>query len=234
MHCLLCDDYIAEEASWYSFFIRPHDRYICNLCERKLSYITGEFCHGCGRPLSSLDPAYRYGEICRDCMKWKEENCFPFIKNRSTYVYNDGMKEILARFKFRGDAELVKVFQIGFVSTFQKYFSNAQFLIPVPLSKEREYERGFNQAERLAACLPIPILPTSLTRKETEKQSKKGRIERIAAANPFYFQEEECLTGQHLVIIDDVYTTGITVRQVGELLYHAGAQSVSSLTLCRG
>ncbi|WP_242144085.1 MULTISPECIES: ComF family protein [unclassified Bacillus cereus group] len=234
MHCLLCDDYIAEEASWYSFFIRSHDRCICNLCERKLSYIIGECCYDCGRPFSSLDPAYRCGDICRDCVKWKEENRFPFIMNRSTYVYHDGMKEILARFKFRGDAELVKIFQVGFVSTFQKYFSNAQFLIPVPLSKEREYERGFNQAERLAACLPIPIFPTSLTRKETEKQSKKGRIERMAAANPFYFQEEERLTGQHLLIIDDVYTTGITVRQVGKLLYHAGAQSVSSLTLCRG
>lgn len=234
IHCLLCDDYISEAASWYSFFIQSQKRYICDRCERKLSYIIGEICDDCGRPFAFLDQEYREGDICKDCVRWREEGRYRLIKNRSVYVYNDGMKEILAQFKFRGDAELVRIFYTNFAAAFLKYFSNYETILPVPLSREREYERGFNQAELLASCLPIQILQTSLSRHETEKQSKKKRVERLSAANPFYFREEEMFAGKHLLLIDDVYTTGITVRQVGQLLYDAGAQSVSSLTLCRG
>jgi competence protein ComFC len=56
----------------------------------------------------------------------------------------------------------------------------------------------------------------------------------MSGSNPFYFQEEEMFNGQHVLIIDDVYTTGITVRQIGSLLYDRGAREVSCLTLCRG
>ncbi|HEK9101278.1 ComF family protein [Bacillus pfraonensis] len=234
MHCLLCDDSISESVSWYSFFIQSEKRCICERCERKLSYIIGEICEDCGRPFASLSEEYREGNLCKDCVRWKEEMKFLPIKNRSVYVYNDWMKEVLARFKFRGDAKLVEVFRTEFIAVFHKYFSDCHGVIPIPLSKEREYERGFNQAELLASCLPIGILQTSFSRKDTEKQSKKKRIERLSVANPFYFQKEETFAGQHLLLIDDVYTTGITLRQAAECLYDAGAQTVSSLTLCRG
>ena len=49
----------------------------------------------------------------------------------------------------------------------------------------------------------------------------------------FYFQGEEMFSEQHILLVDDVYTTGITVRQIGSLLYERGAREVSSLTLCR-
>ncbi|MDG2738736.1 phosphoribosyltransferase family protein, partial [Vibrio parahaemolyticus] len=52
-------------------------------------------------------------------------------------------------------------------------------------------------------------------------------------SNPFYFQREEMFHGQRILLVDDVYTTGITVRQIGSLLYDRGAREVSSLTLCR-
>lgn len=102
------------------------------------------------------------------------------------------------------------------------------------LVKSENTERGFNQAELLASCLPIKMFCTSLRRIETEKQSKKKRKERISGVNPFYFQGEEMFHEQHVLIVDDVYTTGITVRQIGSLLYDRGAREVSCLTLCRG
>ncbi|KFN02968.1 ComF family protein [Bacillus clarus] len=234
MYCLLCDDYISCAVTWCSFFLHSQTKCICERCERKLSYIIGETCNECGRPLALLTAEYRIGSICRDCVRWEEDGVFQTVRNRSLYVYNDGMKEILAQFKFRGDAELVRIFRMPFMASFQKHFSNYEVVIPIPLSKEREYERGFNQAELLASCLSVLMPCTSLSRKETEKQSKKKRKERISGINPFYFQGEEMFTGQHILLVDDVYTTGITVRQVGKLLYDRGAQTVSSLTLCRG
>ncbi|OJE52768.1 amidophosphoribosyltransferase [Bacillus luti] len=233
MHCLLCDECIVETVSWYTFFVKVHRKYICDRCEKKLSYIIGEICVDCGRPLDDLPTRYKGNDICMDCVRWRNEEGYRPFKNRSLYVYNDEMKGILAQFKFRGDAELVHIFYQPFRSLFQKCFTHVSVIMVVPLSREREYERGFNQAELLAACLPVSVSTTSLSRRETEKQSKKTRKERVSGSNPFYFQGEEMFHGQHILLVDDVYTTGITVRQIGSLLYDRGAREVSSLTLCR-
>lgn len=233
MHCLLCDEYIVETVSWYTFFVKSHKKYVCDRCEQKLSYIIGGICMDCGRPLDDLPTRYKENDICMDCVRWRNEEGYRPFKNRSLYVYNDDMKGILAQFKFRGDAELVRIFYQSFRELFQKYFTDVSTVIAVPLSREREYERGFNQAELLAACLPVKNFYSSLGRKETEKQSKKSRKERLSGSNPFYFQREEMFHGQHILLVDDVYTTGITVRQIGSLFYDKGASEVSSLTLCR-
>ncbi|MEI5926417.1 ComF family protein [Bacillus sp. TD10] len=233
MHCLLCDEYMVETVSWYTFFVKSHKKYVCNRCERKLSYIIGEICKECGRPLEDVPSEYKENDICIDCVRWINKEKYRPFKNRSLHVYDDEMKEIVAQFKFRGDAELVRIFYQSFRELFQKYFTNVSTVIVVPLSREREYERGFNQAELLATCLPVNISHPSLRRRETEKQSKKTRKERLSGSNPFYFQGEEMFHGQHILLVDDVYTTGITVRQIGSLLYDRGAREVSSLTLCR-
>ncbi|PKJ54457.1 ComF family protein [Bacillus sp. SN10] len=233
MHCLLCDAYILETVSWYTFFVKSYKKYICDSCERKLSYIIGEICTECGRSLELVPSTFKKDDICMDCIRWMKEEKYPSFKNRSLHVYDDVMKEIVAQLKFRGDAELVRIFHRAFRDLFQKYFTDVSTVIAVPLSREREYERGFNQAELLAACLPVKISYPSLRRRETEKQSKKSRKERLSGSNPFYFQGEEMFHGQHILLVDDVYTTGITVRQIGSLLYDRGAREVSSLTLCR-
>ncbi|MGE7882795.1 ComF family protein [Bacillus sp. NPDC094077] len=234
MHCLLCDEEILCAISWYNFFVKVHKEYICDRCEKNLSYIIGEICRECGRPLASLPAEYKEDDICMDCVRWMNEASYRSFKNRSLYMYDDEMKGILAQFKFRGDAELVRMFHRPLRSLFQKYFTHVSTVVAVPLSREREYERGFNQAELLAACLPVSVSNTSLSRIETEKQSKKTRKERVLGSNPFYFRGEEMFHGQHILLVDDVYTTGITVRQIGSLLYDRGAREVSSLTLCRG
>ena len=112
-------------------------------------------------------------------------------------MYDDEMKEIVAQFKFRG-CRVSAHFYRPFRSLFQKCFANVSTVIAVPLSKEREIERGFNQAELLATCLPVKISYPSLRRRETEKQSKKTRKERVSGSNPFYFQGEEMFSGQHI------------------------------------
>lgn len=180
MHCLLCDEYMLETVSWYTFFVKSHKKYVCDRCERKLSYIIGEICMECGRPLELLSTVFKKDDICMDCIRWMKEEKYRPLKNRSLYVYDDEMKAVLAQFKFRGDAELVRIFYRSFRELFQKYFTNVSTVIPVPLSREREYERGFNQAELLAACLPVEISYLSLRRRETEKQSKKSRKERLS------------------------------------------------------
>ncbi|HDX9580665.1 TPA: ComF family protein, partial [Bacillus pseudomycoides] len=234
MHCLLCNDVVSILPSWFSFFVEQDKRYVCTYCEQKFAYMIGDICADCGRMFQSLADEYREGEYCQDCLRWRKDPHFRhiYVKNRSVYAYNDWMKEVLARFKFRGDAALVQLFASSFANTFQQYFSHCDYIVPIPLSLQRQYERGFNQAELLAACLSVSVMKTSLMRSGAEKQSKKTRAERLRRSRPFSFAEEESFQGKDILLIDDVYTTGITVRQAAQCFYERGAKSVSSLTLC--
>jgi competence protein ComFC len=229
--CLFCFGEI-EENNWFSFLFPKWQRPVCRLCDDKMERIQGEICECCGRPFSNLAAEYREEDLCHDCIRWRRRGEV-LGKNRSLYVYNDNMKEIINRFKFQGDEVMAHAFASEFRKVFRQYFSSYE-IVPVPLSKERLQERGFNQAERLASLLPVPILACSLQRAHTEKQSKKTRTERIEGMMPFFFSDAVRFDNKDILLIDDIYTTGTTVWQIARLFREKGAARVASLTLCRG
>ncbi|MBM7661597.1 ComF family protein [Bacillus mesophilus] len=154
------------------------------------------------------------------------------MKNRSIYQYNEGMKMILNQFKFRGDYELYKAFEAEMRKVFIRDFTKIDLISFIPLSDERLYERGFNQAEVLAQLITSNAVPL-LVKKEESKQSKKNRQERISTENPFILLPHIHLQDNHILLIDDIYTTGTTIRHAAQLLLQEGAKQVSSLTLIR-
>lgn len=185
-------------------------------------------CPKCGRPQESE-------ELCGDCVKWEADPLTRSLlrQNRSVYIYNTFMKEVLARFKFRGDAELVFAFAPSFINAFHQYCRRTPaVLVPIPLSEERKAERGFNQAERLASLLKRPVMHP-LLRIENEKQSKKSRKERIKPKTVFR-TEKGSVKNLDIILIDDLYTTGATLHHAADCLMTSGeAKSVSSFTLIR-
>jgi competence protein ComFC len=201
----------------------------CDECFQSLKEITGPTCPSCCRPQET-------DVLCSDCQRWEEDPQWKqFLhKNISAYQYNDAMKEVLATFKFRGDAALVNVFKQTFVGTYKDKISslNIDWVIPIPLSKERLYERGFNQAKLLAEFLPLPQLEV-LQRTHHEKQSKKSRNERLTASNVFSVTEPSKIENKCILLVDDIYTTGSTLRHAAKLLKQNDAASVASLTLIR-
>jgi len=95
---------------------------------------------------------------------------------------------------------------------------------------ERLQERGFNQAEVLAAFLPIENR-SLLTRIHSEKQSKMTRSERISTKNPFEIVGH---INKKVILVDDIYTTGRTLRHAATLLKEHGCPQVYAYTLIRG
>ncbi|WP_252189240.1 ComF family protein [Rossellomorea vietnamensis] len=194
--------------------------------------IEGQRCRRCSRSLEALPLSFVKKEICLDCHRWDQDPEWEGIlhKNDSLYHYNDFLKEYLARYKYRGDHALAKAFS----HTIKSYLTKIEYdlIIPIPLSDERLYERGFNQSTVLleeSEVRPSPIL----TRLHSEKQSKKTRAERLRQVQ--VFQLVECdVKGKFILLFDDIYTTGTTLRQAAKLLKEAGADEVSSLTLARG
>ncbi|WP_156774302.1 ComF family protein [Fictibacillus arsenicus] len=154
-------------------------------------------------------------------------------QNRSLYVYNDFLKEVISKIKYRGDAELVKGFYPVMRSKL-KGISGDTILVPIPLSNERHYERRFNQADIIARGFNRDVHNLLERNAHEEKQSKKNRLERMKKKdNPFIVIDNNSIRGHSVLLIDDVYTTGSTLRYAAKVLIEAGAISVSSITLGR-
>lgn len=244
MYCLICQQIITESITWSSLFTlssQNTETQICHQCNQKLERITGEQCKICSRPFSKIDPQFRkQQDFCNDCYNWEQNLEWKGLltQNISIFSYNEFLKDILAQYKFRGDHELVKIFTEPLQTKFKQTFDQKSppVIIPVPLSLERLYERGFNQAESIARLLDQRLIEEILERTHTEKQSKKKRSERLLAESPFHLKSEINITkykNKDILIIDDIYTTGTTLRQIAKVLQPLSPNSIKSLTLVR-
>ncbi len=219
--CLYCGGDLDEKMSWGAFFQRD-TRLLCDECDGGLLRIK-DGCPCCSR--TGMD-----GHLCSDCMEWNRKPEWNGVleRNVSLFQYNEFMKEVLARYKYRGDYVLAK----ALVSFMQTAIPKADLFVPIPLSPERLYERGFNQSKALLTEAGLPCHDL-LTRTHTEKQSKKTRRERMTGAQVFRLSGTD-LSGKKILLIDDIYTTGTTLRHAAILLKKAGAREVSSFTIARG
>lgn len=111
-------------------------------------------------------------------------------------------------------------------------------LIPLPLFPAKEKRRGYNQAtvlcEGMAEHLDIPVLNDVIIRPQyTETQTKKGRIERwLNMEGKFVLTNPDAICNKHILLVDDVVTTGATLEACGAELLKAGNLSLSLATLC--
>lgn len=118
------------------------------------------------------------------------------------------------------------------------YIDDIDYIVAVPLHRHRLVERGFNQALQLAKVLgdfyDVPVL-TSLKRvrstKSQAKLSRSGRLENLKGA---FVWKGESLAGARVLLVDDVVTTGSTLREAVGVLRDAGARDVQAWCLFRG
>jgi competence protein ComFC len=229
--CLYCGNGIKEVTSWRGLF-HSEPQYLCAECQKGLQTISGQKCTSCSRPLEKLPDELKQEEICLDCFRWEEDPKWKGILelNTSLFEYNDFLKEYLARYKYRGDHMLAKAFGVQLANSIKNH--QYDHIIPIPLSEERQYERGFNQSSVLleeAQLSPSHLL----SRFHSEKQSKKSRRDRLRQEQIFTLIDKD-LNGYSILLFDDIYTTGTTLRQAAKLLKEAGAKQVTSFTLARG
>jgi len=185
----------------------------CPTC--KIKFVKRGECVDCGKPGSPC---------CSDCTAWRQQGLT--LQTTPLYLYNDAAKEFMRRFKFLGDTALLEMF----TDDLKKVKIKQAVLVPIPLSTERLADRRFNQAELIARQMRGKIAPY-LSRLEGPAQSKAGRQARLARSNPFCVTND--VKGKNIVLVDDVYTTGVTLRQAMFRLKEAGAKEISAVTLFR-
>ncbi|WP_100405463.1 ComF family protein [Bacillus solitudinis] len=232
--CLCCNERFAEKPTWRALFLHEPQARLCNRCEQQLCPVSEVACQICSRSLDKLSPEQYQDGICYDCLRWeKDERTKGLLeRNVSLFEYNSFLKEWLTMYKFRGDAVIATYFASKLKKVYHEKFS--EYLpVPIPLHEERLMERGFNQAELFMKgwAEPYPLLVRQLD----SKQSKKTRQERVqqVLAPVFSLNREVILPKSNIVLIDDIYTTGTTLRQAAVTLKKFGISKVASITVAR-
>jgi len=209
--------------------------FVCAQCWQSVRFIRPPFCERCGLPYE--------GEIsssfeCTNCREMQLE----FRSARSAVVASEFVRNIIHRYKYRGDrwfepflADLLVREAVPVLAP-QKW----DMIVPVPLHPTKLRERQFNQAERLGACLSeasrIPLNNRVLRRVEfTETQTKLDRRQRAAnMRKAFALRPNATVKGSRVVLVDDVFTTGATTSACAKVLIAAGAADVCVWTVARG
>ncbi len=155
---------------------------------------------------------------------------------RSAAVYAGAVREAIQAFKFSGKASLARPLAALVLDGWRPP-AGVTAVVPVPLARARERERGYNQAallaERIAASADLPLRPRWLTRlRDTPAQSELSAAERRANVRHAFGASPE-VAGAHVVLVDDVLTTGATIAECSRALRAAGAAAIGVLTVAR-
>ena len=209
--------------------------YLCDHCVDEINFIVPPYCRKCGTPLHvDKESDLKYCATCSG----KKKKFYRFA--RSAVVYDNSDKNLIIAFKFFDKTEnanlLAAMLKIAGKDIFD---AGADLIMPVPLHKSRLLKRRYNQsailADKLSKMVNIPIDCFSLIRhKKTRPQVEFSGKERIInVKNAFSVKYPDKIANQRIILIDDVMTTGSTLKECALVLRRAGAKSVDLLTVAR-
>lgn len=197
---------------------------ICEVCFRQLPKRKPPFCLKCGKPIEREED-----EFCKNCKNEMPE----FDKAYPMLLYRNKVPEALARFKYGNDREIGKVFirELGKETMAKLKCLEIDGIVPVPLYKKKEDLRGYNQAYLLAKeigkILEKPVYKNYLVRtvstiaqKELTEGERKKNIKRAFKIG------KNVVKLNQVLLVDDIYTTGVTVSTCAGVLKDAGVKTV--------
>ncbi len=224
MRCVWCGkDVTADSGISSLFFWNP--RPICRQCQQLFHSLEKELtCPGCGRLMEDAT-------LCYDCVRWKEMDSY-FPTNKALYVYDERAKEFMERYKFAGDCTVAFLIQEDLKRTLKTYFKQGYTICPLPTSKQSLEKREFEAVEYFLELSKIPYQQFFYHIGKGKKQSEKTREERMQLQQPFVLKEEVNLPDK-ILLFDDIYTTGKTIRLAVKLLQEKGIEDVKLFTVFR-
>ncbi len=194
----------------------------CDQCRQRFTAITSQRCPQCGRQQTDET-------VCVDCQRWTGQP----LTNHAIYVYDEAMKAYMQQYKFQGDYALRLLMQEPIrAALFREHYD---VLVPIPVDQATWQKRGFNQVTGWLRQAPFQQALLVLADHKSRPQSAKDRSARLQTPQPFTLapNAKEVLHNQRVLLLDDVYTTGRTLRHAANQIYLGGAKAVTSLTLAR-
>jgi ComF family protein len=211
---------------------------LCCACGESIPHSTRVICVNCQLHL----PLTNFHNDASNSMTKKFWGRIPVLQAASyLYFQKDGrVQHLLHELKYRGKTEVGEFIGAMYGTVLKEsdnLFNKADLIIPVPLHIEKLRKRGYNQsdyfAKGLSKSLDIPWNNTLIQRNIfTETQTGKNRIERWENVDDiFEFKDEKQFKGKHLILVDDVITTGATIEACANALFNKIDCAISVLTI---
>jgi competence protein ComFC len=223
--CRICD----------ALLIRASRVPICEECTASFEAAPGRICEICGQPQPALYVAEGEQAVCRTC----QMKTYAFERARSFGLYEDKLVRAILLLKWERIEPLGAWFGAKLANVAKKEAFTADFVVPVPLHRKREKERGYNQAalisKPLARKLGLPhrelLLMRTRPRPDKEVLSLEERWESVRGA--FATRPGSQVDNKRVLLVDDVMTTGATLDACARALLDGGAKAVVGLTVAR-
>jgi ComF family protein len=210
------------------------ERIVCRDCLGRLVPRQGPVCPVCGRFLESAGEEHP----CGRCLGARPAFSF----HRSCGAYAGTLKDVVLLFKYRKCAPLSRPlarFAETALASEPRLWEGADFLVPVPLHRARRRDRGFNQSRLLARDLAkgrgMKVLGGVLVKvRNVPPQAGLRAAERERnVVGAYAVRRPDRIRGRTLILVDDVTTTGATLRECARVLIRAGAKEVRAITLAQ-
>lgn len=211
---------------------------VCQVCWARAPSCRYPRCRRCGIPVADTGVAPSEA-TCLECRRW-----LPYLREcRAPYLMAGTAAAIVHALKYRGWSGLAA--EMGERMAGERFSppvgAEIGLVVPVPLSEARRRQRGFNQAELLAQTvadlLGLPLaLDLLARRRHTRRQARlapRQRSRNVQGAFAAVEGRGAGLAGAHVLLVDDVLTTGATAQACVRALCGEGARAVSVLTFAR-
>ena len=218
----------------FSLLEFPQEKIVCHSCLESIRPHRPSFCLCCGRFFDFWGEPH----LCSCCLKSPP----PFSCHRSCGRYQGKLKDIILLYKYRKFRVLARDltrFASQALGKDDELWSGIEAVAPVPLHPKKHKHRGFNQskiiARELAKQKGVEFLEKVLVKiKNTPSQTSLVAEEREKnLRGTFRIAKREKIEGKTVLLVDDVYTTGSTIRECSAELVKGGAKEVRALTLAQ-
>jgi ComF family protein len=184
-------------------------------------------CEICSLPLDD-------NGICDRCRTTRPQ----YRALRSCAIFEEPVRNVLHRVKYQSDLGLGESMAFELAKELNKYAWEIELIVPMPLSKQREFDRGYNQAAifayPLALLTGIPYSRQALKKaKDTISQVKLNAEQRRENVRGVFQAQPRLVAGKTILVVDDVATTGASLNEAAYTLREAGAKEVYALTIAR-
>lgn len=205
---------------------------LCDACREKVFYIREPRCKKCGKPIR-----YEEQEYCRDCQK----QSFHYIQGKSLWIHKGAVPWSIYQFKYHNRRIYGRFYAQELYRLYGKWIREQKIdlIVPIPLHWWRKRKRGYNQAEIIARHLGeltgIPVDAKIVIRKKyTKPQKTLNNKERVKNLKDVFEIKKTQVSGKHILLIDDIYTTGSTIDAVSRLLLEKKHNKIWFLTISIG
>lgn len=210
----------------------------CVMCGNRLSPTETEICSTCVMHLPRTHHADKpYDNEMAQCF-W---GLIPIEKAAALFYYQAGSEtsRMIYRMKYGNRPQTAQL--MGVMAAHEMaakgFFDDIDVIVPVPLSKKRQQERGYNQSMEIArgvsSVTGLPVCNNAVSRIHFRtSQTHLTHFDRITnVSNVFVLNDNSNIAGKHILVIDDVMTTGATCRACAEQLTKAENIKISIMTL---